>query len=313
MEYFGKTVCATYDELTSGNDPVIKPGTLKSLQYRKRVDVISRGGGGGNIALYVYSSLPERYRIRFEQKYGDPVELIKEQCMKDRLKIDDAARTFFEDYRYDKAGEMVSLTERKKEEYTINASVLNELISILNDREGYRKALGGSTKKVWETIIGTADRLRDSYGHTLPENAARLKDKINQYKKEGYSCLISKKMGNDNTLKITEEAGNMIIALKRSSVPVYTDAQIFVEFNRIAEEKGWKQLRSIQSLRGFLNRPDIEPLWYDAVHGELKAHQRYSRKNKTELPSMRDSLWYGDGTKINLYYKDYDKDGKLVV
>ena len=64
------------------------------------------------------------------------------------------------------------------------------------------------------TIIGTADRLRDSYGHTLPENAARLKDKINQYKKEGYSCLISKKMGNDNTLKITEEAGNMIIALK---------------------------------------------------------------------------------------------------
>ena len=28
---------------------------------------------------------------------------------------------------------------------------------------------------------------------------------------------------------------------------------------------------------------------------------------------MRDSLWYGDGTKINLYYKDYDKDGKLVV
>lgn len=76
MEYFGKTVCATYDELTSGNDPVIKPGTLKSLQYRKRVDVISRGGGGGNIALYVYSSIPERYRIRFEQKYGDPVELM---------------------------------------------------------------------------------------------------------------------------------------------------------------------------------------------------------------------------------------------
>ena len=56
MEYFGKTVCVTYDELTSGNDPVIKPGTLKSLQYRKRVDVISRGGGEGNIALYVYSS-----------------------------------------------------------------------------------------------------------------------------------------------------------------------------------------------------------------------------------------------------------------
>lgn len=315
MEYFNKIVCVTVQELTSSEngEPVISLWTLYSLIRRGKAQRVNRGGGLDNYALIDYLSLPERYRIRFEQKYGDPVELIKEKCMKNRLKIDEAARIFFEDYRYDKAGELVSLTEPKKAEYTINASVLNELISILNDREGYRKALGGSTKKVWETIIGTSDRLRDSYGHTLPENAARLKDKINQYKKEGYSCLISKKMGNGNTLKITEEAGNMIIALKRSSVPVYTDAQIFVEFNRIADEKGWKQLRSIQSLRQFLNRPDIEPLWYDAVHGELKAHQRYSRKNKTELPSMRDSLWYGDGTKINLYYKDYDKDGKLVV
>lgn len=189
MEYFNKIVCVTYEELLT----VIPKGTLNSLLYRGKIQRVDRGGGLDGYARYSYPSLPERYRIRFEQKYGDPVELIKEQCMKDRLKIDEAARTFFENYRYDKAGEMVSLTERKKEEYTINASVLNELVSILNDREGYRKALGGSTKKVWETIIGTADCLRDSYGHTLPENAARLKDKINQYKKEGYSCLISKK------------------------------------------------------------------------------------------------------------------------
>lgn len=53
MEYFGKTVCATYDELTSGNDPVIKPGTLKSLQYRKRVDVISRGEAVEETSLYM--------------------------------------------------------------------------------------------------------------------------------------------------------------------------------------------------------------------------------------------------------------------
>lgn len=315
MEYYNKIVCVTYDELINCKDgeSVINRNTLDSLLRRKPYLRVQRGGGLESYALIDYYSLPERYRLRFEDKYGDPVELIKERCMKDRLKIDDAARTFFEGYRYDKAGEIVSLTEKKKEEYTINASVLNELVAILNDREGYRKALGGSAKKVWETIIGTSDRLRDTYGHTLPENAARLKDKINQYKSEGYRCLISKKMGNDNTLKITEEAGNQIIALKRSSVPVYTDSQIFVEFNRIAGEKDWKQLKSIQSLRQFLSRPDIEPLWYDAVYGELKAHQRYSRKNKTELPSMRDSLWYGDGTKINLYYKEYNENGKLIV
>lgn len=143
MEYFNKIVCVTYEELLT----VIPKGTLNSLLYRGKIQRVDRGGGLDGYARYSYSSLPERYRIRFEQKHGDPVELIKEKCMKDRLKIDDAARTFFEDYRYDKAGEMVSLTERKKEEYTINASVLNELISILNDREGYRKALGGVQRK----------------------------------------------------------------------------------------------------------------------------------------------------------------------
>ena len=255
MEYFNKIVCVTFEELANRCDgePVVNRNTLDSLIRRGRIRRVTRGGGLDNHALIDYLSIPDRYRLRFEQKYGDPVELIKENCMKESIRIDDAARKFFEDYRYDKAGETVSLTERKKEEYTINASVLNELVSILNDRVGYRKALGGSVKSVWETITGTSERLRASYGHTLPENAARLKDKINRYRKEGYSCLISKKMGNDNTLKITGEAGDTIIALKRSRVPVYTDAQIFVEFNRIAGEKGWKQLRSIQSLRGFLN------------------------------------------------------------
>jgi len=58
-------------------------------------------------------------------------------------------------------------------------------------------------------------------------------------------------------------------------------------------------------------RPDIEPLWFDAIFGELKAFQRYGRKHKTELPSLRDSLWYGDGTKLNLYYRD--EKGELAT
>ncbi|MFR4037057.1 MAG: kinase, partial [Butyricimonas faecalis] len=112
MEYFNKIICVTYDELVNRRDgePVIKINTLDSLLRRKPYLRVQRGGGLESYALIDYSALPERYRIRFEQKYGDPVELIKEKCMKNRLKIDEAARIFFEDYRYDKAGELVSLT-----------------------------------------------------------------------------------------------------------------------------------------------------------------------------------------------------------
>ena len=41
----------------------------------------------------------------------------------------------------------------------------------------------------------------------------------------------------------------------------------------------------------------------------MSAHQKFDRRHKTQLPTMRDALWYGDGTKLNLYYRD--EDGKV--
>ncbi len=93
---------------------------------------------------------------------------------------------------------------------------------------------------------------------------------------------------------------------------MYNNAQIFAEINRLAAERGWKPLRSEKSLVQFLHRPEVEPRWWDAVYGELSAKNRYSRKHQTKMPTMRDSLWYSDGTKINLYYKAYDGN-RLVV
>lgn len=62
-------------------------------------------------------------------------------------------------------------------------------------------------------------------------------------------------------------------------------------------------------MKKWLNSPSVEPLWYDAVYGEQAARQRYGRKHKTALPTRRDTLWYGDGTKLNLYYRD--EQGKV--
>ncbi|MDR1340189.1 MAG: Mu transposase C-terminal domain-containing protein, partial [Prevotellaceae bacterium] len=160
-----------------------------------------------------------------------------------------------------------------------------------------------------KTALAILEANRGTVGHTLPHSLNRLEDKVRQYQSSGFDALISGKVGNRNTLKITAEASQQIIALKRSRTPVYTDWQIFNKFNSTAAEKGWEQLKSIRSLKQFLNQPRIEPLWYDAVHGELKSAQRYSRRHQTELPKLRDALWYGDGTRLNLYYRD--DDGKM--
>ncbi len=307
MEYFGNIIAVTVDELTGGESPVISPGNYSTLQKRGRLNILRRGGGLGICALIEYASLPERFKERFEAKYGNPESIIRKE--QTTLAQDLAAQRFFDDYTLPGGGH---LPESKQEEYLINARVLNALQEMLNTQKAMRRACNNKTPVIWSNILAAAESLREIYGHTLPKNEARLRAKLREYAKEGYPCLISGKFGNNNTLKITKEGERAIIALRRSKVPVYTLSQIFVEYNQICIQKGWKPLRSENTLRQFLERPEIKPQWYDAVYGELAAKQLFSRHNKTLMPTMRDSLWYGDGTKLNLFYKDYE-GGKLVV
>lgn len=310
MEYYNRTLCVTFEELTNGDSPIIKADTLRQNMKRGNIQCARQGKGEGNYALYVYASLPMKYRMMFESKYGKPADVLKAQELKEWVKEDDQARVFYEAFEYDLNGVQTRLSQKLIDEYTQNASVLRLLWERMNELTATTHALGGGRRgDLWDIVFTQSEKLREVTGHTLPKNMARLKEKISQFKKDGYQSLISGKVGNSNTLKLTAEAQQRLIALKRCKVPVYTDSQIFATFNQECEGKGWKPLKSIRSLKTWLERADIEPLWHDAVYGEMSAHQKFDRRHKTQLPTMRDALWYGDGTKLNLYYRD--EDGKV--
>lgn len=310
MEYYNKILCVTFAELTGGRDPVMKANTLKCNVQRSNIACARRGGGEGTQALYVWSSIPEKYRRRFVATYGDPEEKMREAMTKASIKIDAKAREYYEAYTYmDKDGQERHLTEKMIEEYTINASVLGELEKMAARRQAIRSSLNAPMSGAWDLILDSAERMRESYGHTLPGTLARLKTRLKAWKADGYQSVVSGKLGNSSALKITGDFLKLIVALKRSKVPVYTDAQLFEKANEIAEERGWKPIRSLSGMKKWLNSPSVEPLWYDAVYGEQAARQRYGRKHKTALPTRRDTLWYGDGTKLNLYYRD--EQGKV--
>lgn len=314
MEYFNKMICVTVDELTQEYDgqQVMSVPNYKQLCARNRLEIAHRGGGLGGYVRVVYFSLPDRFRTRFEAIHGNPETILEQQAMERKvLKTDKAARDFYMAHVLPNGK---TLVDTKVDEYTVNASVLGLVLTALNERLAKVKSLGGGIPKdLWHKALTLSESYRKDYGHTLPDKLRGFRDKLNAYKRDGYVALISGKDGNENTLKITEEAGDQIIALKRCRVPVYTNAQIFVKYNEIAEKKNWKSLKSVKSLVDFLERPEVKRRWYDAVHGELAAHQKYTRKHKTVLPSVRDALWYADGTKLNLFYKDYDEKGKLQV
>lgn len=310
MEYYNKLLCVTYAELTGGVSPVMKASTLRQNVCRNNIVCARQGKGEGNYALYVWSSIPEKYRRRFVALQGDPEALMKEAMMKESVRIDAAAREFYEAYTYaDKDGKERHLTDKMIEEYTVNASVLGELQKMAARRRAIRNSLNAPVSGVWDLILDSSERMRESYGHTLPGTISRLKTRLKAWKSEGYASVLSGKLGNSSALKVTPDFLKVIVALKRSRVPVYTDAQIFAKANEKAKERGWKPVRSLSGMKKLLNSPAVEPLWYDAVYGEQAARQRYGRKHKTELPTRRDTLWYGDGTKLNLYYRD--EQGKV--
>ena len=310
MEYYNKTLCVTFSELTNGDTPIIRRSTLLSNVQRGNIQCARQGKGEGNYALYVYASLPMKYRMMFEAKYGKPADVLKAQELKAWVKEDGDARAFYEAFEYDLNGVQTRLSQKLIDEYTSNASVLKMLWERMNELTSTTHALGGGRRgDLWDIVFTQSEKLREVTSHTLPKNLARLKEKMSQFKKNGYESLISGKIGNKNTLKITEDAGRRLIALKRSRVPVLTDSQIFEAFNAEAGSKGWKPLKSVRCLKTWLESAAIEPLWHDAVYGEMSAHQKFERRHRTQLPTMRDALWYGDGTKLNLYYRD--EDGKV--
>ena len=303
MELLGKAIAVTVAELTRSDDgaAVMAYEAYRSLARRNSLVILRPGKGLAHPALIDWNSLPMRFKEAWIEKYGDPNELRKEKM--EELRYDTEAVAFFASYQL---ADGTFLKSSFQTEYILNATVLNRLVEMTEDQKIIRSRCNMSSRINWDGIYNECEALRLQYGHTLPTNTARLRDKIRQYKAEGYDCLISGKLCNSSASKITPEAGRQIIALKRCRFPRRTNAQIFEEFNKIAEQKGWKPLKAVSSLVQFLSRPEVEVMWKDVEIGEYALNMRTRRQNKTIMPQLRDSIWYGDGTKANLYYKVYD-------
>ncbi len=306
MEIYRNILAVTFEELTRNDNGeiVMSCNNYKQLAFRGQISILRPGKGLDHCALVEFASLPARFKAKFIAKYGDPEKIIRKE--RETMKMDENAIEFFDSYRLPDGSYLKS---EKRDEYVVNASVLNHLQERANRQRSCRNMSGNTTPINWEAIYRECEQLRDEIGHTLPRNTARLREKMRQYKAEGYECLVSGRLCNSNTVKITPEAGRYIVALKRSRVRVYTDVQIFEEYNRVAPDRGWKTLKSHSSITAYLDRPEVKCLWTDAVYGELVARQKYGYQHSTELPSQSDLLWYGDGTKVNLYYKVYVKGG----
>lgn len=98
MEYFGNIIAVTMHELTRSDDgeAVMSRSAYDHLVTRGRVNVLRPGKGLGSYALIEYHSLPERFRLRFEAKYGNPEKIMKQEDMP--LAVDSEAQKYYHEY-----------------------------------------------------------------------------------------------------------------------------------------------------------------------------------------------------------------------
>ncbi len=199
-------MCISARELVDGG--IMSVPNYKAMSNRGRIDVVRRGGGAaGQYALVAVDSLPRDYKAKVQALYpdGDLTHLKGWVCS--NYETDQAAVVFF----HDKSKTGVELPQDKIHEYVVNASVLNCCIRLYERAATAQKLFGG--KYNWEQMAKAIEALREEYGHTLPASTLRFRKKVNEYKRDGYGCLISGKFGNQSARKVDYRTERLILSL----------------------------------------------------------------------------------------------------
>ena len=205
MEYYGNKLCISYPEFVDSG--IVSVANYKQLAARGRIDVVRHGGGAsGCCALIAIDSLPSKYKEAVEEMYpGDEVRI--KTWVLSNYEMDQAAVAFF----HDRSKTGIDLDEKKKREYIINASVLNCCIKLYERARDSQRLFGGRYN--WDMMAKTIETLREELGHTLPASTLRFRKKVNDYKRNGYGCLISGKFGNQSARKVDYKTKQLVRGL----------------------------------------------------------------------------------------------------
>ena len=174
MEYYGNKLCVSYKELIDGG--IMSVPNYKAMSSRGRFDVVRRGNRS-SCALIAVDSLPESYREEVRRKYPDGAMVLLVGWVNSNYELDQGAVVYFHD-------------DRAKD---------------------YRKLMG--EKYDWSMMAEAIEVLRDELHHTLPKSTLRFRKKVNEYRKEGYGCLISGKFGNQSARKVDYKTERLILAI----------------------------------------------------------------------------------------------------
>lgn len=239
MEYYGKILCISYNDLTYDDRPVmvngkadysrsrtlkgVHPSTLseeelapimsipnyKKLAAKEKINVVRSGRGLGGYVLVEIATMPLRFQERIKLKYGDMKEDVIRNWLGSHYHIDAKAREFYTRFRFDNGD---ALPPEHIQEYTVNASVIEAVMRAMEDATFMRKAMKAGPVN-WGELAGAISYYQAEFGHTLPVSSNRFKKRVNDFKANGYESLISRKFMNQNRRRVTYDIERLLLSI----------------------------------------------------------------------------------------------------
>ena len=285
---------------------LIKYDTLnKRITRETSLETELRRGCFNTDALVLFSSLPTEWRDKLTVAFGNPIEQLKKSWFQDHYAADRSAFDFYMKYRYGDDSRKLDL--EFIEQYTYNASLLNTVLAIKESRKAYVKALGGIKVDLWQSLSNDVNEFRD-VNHSLPSKKGSLRHKAARYAKEGYASLISGKLANSNSKKVTTKEQYALIDELIAKHTNLDNKIISDIYNTVAKTMGNKTITP-QTIANRKKKTKL--ITYAGRNGTKALANNMLMQHKRKAPSNPMLYWTMDGWDSELMYQDtaVDKNG----
>lgn len=273
----------------------IRSGSCSETQLRKP--------SLGCDALVLFSSLCQEWKDMLTVHFGMPEQEIKKSWFAQHYVADRGAWDFYTGYTY---GEKVKLELNTIELYVYQASVLNTVLLMKNNRKQYLKALGCSSVDIWESLSRDVNAFRE-VDHKLPTTKDSLRYKVTKYHKEGYSAIISGKYGMQNALKVKERDQEALLDELLAKHTNLDNELISSLYNMVSERMGWQTITA-QTVGN--RKKERGLVIYAGRNGVSALSNNILMQNKRSKPTSPMLYWTLDGWDAELLYQKTDSDKK---
>lgn len=337
---FDNRVCVFADELIAYNPKTgvgseqgfISESNYYKMKRKKQIIVLQRSTPNSS-AILDYETMRNDLKQQYNQRNGDPRATLAVQSQKGPLEeaivfSNDAFEFYSTKYRYD--GDK-KLPDAKIDEYTVNMRVLEAILYLKEEHRKNSIGTVGPRVNFWKNtsvLSNELKTLRDPHGHllfphTLPENAASLKRKCQEYenacrisREEGYRCLIHKNFGNKSAAVVKDEESEAILHKLISLHNNLNSVQIMEEYNKVAEVLDKPLINSPVTVDNYKKKMELTTM--QGRKGKKAVANTRKMQIHRKAPTQALTYWTLDGWTAELLYQKKvsagkDADGKRYM